>query len=306
MAPIVEAKSLRKCYDQLVAVDDLSFSIERGEVFGFVGPNGAGKTTTIKMLLGLVWPTSGQIKINHFDLHYDFEKAIAKVGAVVEYPAFYPYLSGMDNLNQSCHMYADATRARMHELVSLVGLSDRINDLVRKYSLGMKQRLGICRALIGSPKLLILDEPTNGLDPDGVIEFRQVIKNIVSSENISVMISGHILAELDKLCDRALLINQGQFVRLIDLKKNAGFQLIRIMTDQQEAACQLLTASDVWQVASQDRDSILVRSEPQNVNDLLKMLMDHHIRIKSILTENSHLESDYINLIRARRGDSHD
>jgi ABC-2 type transport system ATP-binding protein len=190
----------------------------------------------------------------------------------------------------------------MKKLIELVGLSDRINDHVRRYSLGMKQRLGICRVLMGCPELLILDEPTNGLDPDGVIEFREIIKILVSEEQISVMISGHILTELDKVCDRALLINQGKSVKLIDLKKKTNDQIIRIVTSQLAATISALSNSADWHIIAQDDASIIIQAKPDCINDLFKLFVDQKITIDSFSTDCGHLETDYINLLRSKKG----
>jgi len=303
---ILEVSNLKKAYGERVVVNDLSFSICRGEVFGFVGPNGAGKTTTMKIILGLVHPSSGEIKINNIKLNEDFESAIAQVGAVIEYPSFYPFLSGLDNLKLTCRMYGDQLNRRMDELISMVGLSSRINDQVCKYSLGMKQRLGICRALIGTPQLLILDEPTNGLDPDGVIEFRKILNDIVSNEHLSVMISGHILSELDKICERALIIDNGKYVSTVDIKKNSIYQVIRIVTEQLDEALTALSLSSSWEVINSDSISISVKIHSKEVQNLIMYLINKSISINSFSAEKEILENAYINLIKSKKEQSNE
>jgi ABC-2 type transport system ATP-binding protein len=210
MNTVLELTNVIKRYDEIIAVNDISFAIQEGTITGFIGPNGAGKTTTIKMIMGLIRPSGGKIRINGHDILEDYEKAAANLAGIVEVPSFYPYLSGYDNLMQSYRIYNNSGKARLHELIGIVGLKSRIHDKVRKYSLGMKQRLGICRALIGTPKILLLDEPINGLDLEGVIEFRDLIRNIVQNGNCSILISSHILSEVEKICEKVILINKGK------------------------------------------------------------------------------------------------
>ena len=302
---IAEVANLSKDYYGCLAVDNLSFSINRAEVLGFVGPNGAGKTTTIKMMLGLVRPSAGQIRLCGTNLQDHFETAISLVGGIVEYPAFYPYMSGYDNLMLASRMQHRSSQSRLENLIDLVGLAGRINDPVRQYSLGMKQRLGICRVLLGCPELLILDEPTNGLDPDGVIEFRDIIKTVVAEEKVSVLISGHILAELDKICDRALLIDQGRLVSTIDLARQNDHELYRISTRQADLVLSLASRSDSWQAAPRQDGSLTINVKTGSFNDLLKQFLHEGIVLDAISTEHGILENDYISLIRSQKDGTH-
>ena len=172
---VLEVEGLKKTIGKREIIKDISFSIEEGEIFGFLGPNGAGKTTTIRMLVGLIKPTAGKISICGYDLKKDTESALKEVGAVVENPELYKYLSGRENLMQLARI-RKIPKEEVNEVIKLVGLENRIDDKVKKYSLGMKQRLGLAASLLSSPKLLILDEPTNGLDPSGIIDFREIVK----------------------------------------------------------------------------------------------------------------------------------
>ena len=205
---VLEVNSLKKKLGKREIIKDISFSIKEGEIFGFLGPNGAGKTTTIRMLVGLIAPNEGDISICGESLLKNKEKALKNVGAVVENPELYKYLSGRENLMQIARIRR-VSKEEVEKLIKLVGLEERINDKVGKYSLGMKQRLGLAAALIGNPKLLILDEPTNGLDPSGILDFREIVKNAAKERGMAVFISSHILSEVQNLCDRVAFINGG-------------------------------------------------------------------------------------------------
>ena len=229
--PIVQIKNLKKKIGKKLIIDDLSFEVRPGEVFGFLGPNGAGKTTTIRMLLGLISITEGEIYINGFSIKKDFEKAIAHVGGIVENPDLYKYLTGYQNLVQYCRMYPDIKKERINEVIKIVGLDKRVNDKVKTYSLGMRQRLGFAQSLLNSPSLLVLDEPTNGLDPAGIHELRSHLRKLAAEENIAVLVSSHLLSEMELMCDRVGIIQNGKLVRienvreLVDEKKNSVVEL---------------------------------------------------------------------------------
>lgn len=210
METILEIKGINKYYGKKHVLKDVSFSLKEGEILGFIGPNGAGKTTTIKLILGLQSMNSGEVFINGFNVKSDFERAISKVGAIVESPDLYMYLSGKKNLQMIANLYPDITKERIDEVVKLVGLEARINDKVSKYSLGMRQRLGIAAALIHSPKLLILDEPTNGLDPEGIKEIRDLMKTLAKKEKMGILISSHNLSELETMVTDVCLIQNGE------------------------------------------------------------------------------------------------
>src|SRR3954452_12044230 len=191
--------NLKKVIGKKEIIKGISFDLKEGEVFGFLGPNGAGKTTTIRMLVGLIKPTSGKIQIGGFNIVDNFEEAMKHLGCIVENPELYPYLSGYDNLLHFARMLDGIGEERIREVTELVGLKDRINDKVKTYSLGMRQRLGIAQALLGRPKVLILDEPTNGLDPAGIREMRQFIRFLAEEEGLSVLASRHLLSEIQLL-----------------------------------------------------------------------------------------------------------
>lgn len=212
MANVLEIKNVSKSFGKKKVLDGISFTVEEGEIFGFLGPNGSGKTTTIKMILGLLNIEEGEILICGSNVSKDFEKAIGNVGGIIENPEMYKNLSGRENLMQYARMHGGITKERIDEVVKTVGLEGRINDKIAKYSLGMRQRLGIAQALLHKPKLLVLDEPTNGLDPDGIKQIRDIFKAITRREGASVLISSHMLAELDLMCDRIAIIDGGKVV----------------------------------------------------------------------------------------------
>ncbi|TRZ35901.1 ABC transporter ATP-binding protein [Niallia circulans] len=208
----LSVKNLTKTIGKRQIIKDISFELKSGEVFGFLGPNGAGKTTTIRMLVGLIKPTSGSIQICGYDVKKDFSKAMERLGCIVENPELYPYLTGWENLQFFARMLKGVDDKRIQEIVELVGLKERIHDKVKTYSLGMRQRLGIGQALLSRPKVLILDEPTNGLDPSGIREMRQFIRFLAKEEGLSVLVSSHLLSEIQLLCDRVSIILSGKII----------------------------------------------------------------------------------------------
>ncbi len=207
-------KGLRKTIGKRTIIKDLNFELKRGEVFGFLGPNGAGKTTTIRMLVGLIKPTAGSIHICGLDIARDFKKAMSHLGCIVENPELYPFLSGMDNLRHFAVMLNGIGQERIDEAVKLVGMQERIHDRVSTYSLGMRQRLGIAQALLGKPDVLILDEPTNGLDPSGIREMRAFIRSLAEQSGLTVLVSSHLLSEIQLMCDRVAIMTKGEIVRV--------------------------------------------------------------------------------------------
>ncbi len=209
---ILEVKSINKKIGKKQILKDISFYINEGDILGFIGPNGAGKTTAIKLILGLQSITSGEIYINGFNVEKNYKKAIAKVGAIVENPDSYMYLTGYDNLKMNARLYKGITKKRIEEVIHLVGLENRINDKVSKYSLGMRQRLGIAIALLHKPNLLVLDEPNNGLDPEGIRELRNLLRKLAREENIAIMIASHNLSEIESLCTTISIINKGEIL----------------------------------------------------------------------------------------------
>ncbi|KAB2338990.1 ABC transporter ATP-binding protein [Cytobacillus depressus] len=212
MGAIVEIQNVSKVIKGRTIIDSLSFNVNKGEVFGFLGPNGAGKTTTIRMIVGLIGMTSGDIKILGHSIKTDFEKAITHVGAIVENPEMYKFMNGYQNLLHYARMSGGISKSKIDETVELVGLTERIHDKVKTYSLGMRQRLGLAQCLLHDPKVLILDEPTNGLDPAGIREIRDHLRMLAREKDMAVIVSSHLLSEMEMMCDRIGIIQKGKLV----------------------------------------------------------------------------------------------
>jgi ABC-2 type transport system ATP-binding protein len=269
---VLSTHRLSKSYGRRPAVRELDLEVRRGEVFGFLGPNGAGKTTTIRMALGLIRPTAGSIEILGRDLQTDGGRVLPKVGALVEAPALYPYLSGRDNLRAFAGVLGGVPGSRLDEVLELVGLAGRQRDKVRSYSLGMKQRLGIATALLNDPELLILDEPANGLDPAGIVEMRDLLRQLAAAGK-TVFISSHVLAEVQQICDRVAIINLGQLARVApvaDLVGGHGEFIVRL---EDTAAALELVRRQAWGASARLEDGTLVTSSPTGRGrDLMQFL----------------------------------
>ncbi len=302
METALKIQHLNKFFGKRQILHDISFETYQGEVFGFLGPNGAGKTTTIKVAVGLLSLDEGDIEIGGVSVKKNFEKAMASVGGIVENPELYKHLTGLQNLRQYARMRGGVDEKRIQEVVALVGLSNRINDKVGKYSLGMRQRLGVAQAILHRPRLLILDEPTNGLDPAGIKELRDILKNLAHEEGIGVLVSSHLMSEMELMCDRVGIIVNG---KLLDVKtveeliSNAQEKTIRYtlrVSDSAKAA--ELLAQQGAQV--QTSDDILAVSVPHEtademVADVIEQLVGGGIRIMNCIPEqNKSLEDVFI------------
>ncbi len=206
---LLEVQNLTKRYGNRTAVDSIGFSMQGGEVVGFLGPNGAGKTTTMRMIAGLIHPSNGKVQLQGQNVP---GPNLREMGAMIEEPSFYPYLNGLENLRYAAKMHGAVGENKIQEVLNMVGLTSRAKDTVRKYSQGMRQRLGLARALLANPKLLLLDEPANGLDPEGVADLRHTIRNL-GQQGVAILLSSHILAEVEKTVDRILIINKGKLLR---------------------------------------------------------------------------------------------
>ncbi|WP_040951724.1 ABC transporter ATP-binding protein [Gorillibacterium massiliense] len=273
--PTVQLIKVTKKIGKKTIIHDLSFEVPKGEVFGFLGPNGAGKTTTIRMMVGLMRITSGDVLIEGHSITKDFEKAIKHVGAIVENPEMYKYLTGYQNLIHFARMSKGVTPERIQEVIHLVGLENRIHEKVKKYSLGMRQRLGVAQALLHRPSLLILDEPTNGLDPAGIRELRDYLRELAQKENISVVVSSHLLSEMELMCDRIGIIQNGKLVdvRLIkDFVSTGEGEAGRVSfeVDSVERALAALSGSDLQAAAVNGGiELVAVREQIAEANVLL-------------------------------------
>lgn len=297
---VLEVKGLKKRLGKREIIKGINFSVKDGEIFGFLGPNGAGKTTTIRMLVGLIAPNEGEIKICGKYVQKEKEEALKNVGAVVENPELYKYLSGRENLMQIARI-RKVSKEEVEELIELVGLKDRIDDKVKKYSLGMKQRLGLAAALIGEPKLLILDEPTNGLDPSGIIDFREVVKKAAKEKGMAVFISSHILSEVQNLCDRVAFTNGGVIKSVEDIHDNTMDteldSLTLIVSSNEEEAVKVLKGIDLVKSASVIDEEIHLIIESGKTSELLGILLNKKIKVEEIFKNRKGLEQRYMELV---------
>ena len=287
---VLSCEGIYKNIHRKPIIKGISFHIEEGEILGFIGPNGAGKTTTIKLIIGLQKLSKGTIKINGFNIERDFEKAIEKVGTIVENPDLYMYLSGYDNLKLVANLYKDVTKSRIDEVVKLVGLENRIKDKVSKYSLGMRQRLGIAQAILHSPNLLILDEPTNGLDPEGMKQVRELIAKLAKEEKMAVMISSHNLAEIENVCNKICILQNGKIVEqsnLEDIKKEVSKGEYVVEVDVPEKANELLEGK------IQDK-KIIVKATKEEIPEVICKLVKNNIKIYSVTENVSSLEEAFL------------
>ncbi|MFD2616457.1 ABC transporter ATP-binding protein [Terrilactibacillus laevilacticus] len=241
--PVIKLEHVSKTIGKKTIIDDLSFDIYGGEVFGFLGPNGAGKTTTIRMIVGLMKLSKGNITIHGHSIKTQYKDAIKHVGAIVENPEMYKYLSGYQNLIHYGRMISGITKERIMEIVEVVGLAERIHDKVKRYSLGMRQRLGLAQGLLHKPSVLILDEPTNGLDPAGIREIRHYIRKLAQEEGIAVIVSSHLLSEMELMCDRIGIIQQGKLVgveTVRDFVQSDETMQVQFTVDQPSKASQII------------------------------------------------------------------
>jgi ABC-2 type transport system ATP-binding protein len=283
-------------------IKDVSFEVYKGEVFGFLGPNGAGKTTTIRMMVGLMGITSGDIFIEGASIKTDYEKAVSHVGAIVENPEMYKFLTGYQNLMQYARMIPGVTEARLAEVIELVGLTDRIKEKVKTYSLGMRQRLGIAQALLHNPKVLILDEPTNGLDPAGIREIRDYLRKLAKDEQMAIVVSSHLLSEMELMCDRIGIIQQGELLDIQSIRDfiQDGVSSYQFTVAPMGEAQQLLEASGL---AVNATDGILqVVLEKERVPEMVASLVENKIAIFEVKEVTKTLEDKFLEKTSQKRG----
>ena len=290
---ILKCESLNKVIKRKQILRDVSFELNEGEILGFIGPNGAGKTTTIKLVLGLQSITKGTVKINGYDIKEDFVKAIEKVGAIVENPDFYMYLSGRKNLELVARMYKGIDSKRIDEVVKLVGLENRINDKVSRYSLGMRQRLGIAQSILNKPKLLILDEPTNGLDPEGIKELRDFLVKLAKEEKMAIFISSHNLAELESFCTKICIIKNGEIIENTSIdeiksKSNGEEKIYSIEINDTK----LLEINEKIDIINNNKFTLSAKKE--NIPAFVEMLVNKGIMVYEIKEEKVSLEDAFL------------
>ncbi len=299
---MIQLNHLCKKFGRRVAVDDLTLSVPAGEIYGLLGHNGAGKSTAIGMMLGQVWPTSGQVRICGHDVTAHRRQALRQVGAIFETPAFYDYLSGWRNLEILSSYTAPPSRARLQEVIQWVGLAGREHSKVRTYSHGMRARLALAQALLPQPALLILDEPSDGLDPEGIHEMRQTILRLHDELGLTILLSSHFLHEVDQLCTRIAVLNQGRMVfegALAETRRRA--QWVRLKVADFSSAAKILRGA---QFITDERDGqFIALHQGVGTDQVVRLLVDRGQRVFEIAPEQETLESFYLSLMKGTQAD---
>ncbi|QOS77417.1 ABC transporter ATP-binding protein [Paenibacillus sp. JNUCC31] len=289
--PVVRLQGVSKIISSRSLVSDLTLDISPGQVFGFLGPNGAGKTTTIRMMVGLMSITKGDIIISGHSVKNEFEQAVAQVGAIVENPEMYKFLSGYQNLVHFARMSPGITKERIAETIERVGLTARIHDKVKTYSLGMRQRLGVAQAILHKPKLLVLDEPTNGLDPQGIRELRDYLRQLCQEEGITVFVSSHLLSEMELMCDTVAIIQNGKLIDVRNLKAEAGADVlaeVAFEVNDAERAAELISEATV------QGNAIVIRLSREQIPDMNARLVSEGFQVYGIRNVTRTLEDQFL------------
>lgn len=297
MNPLLQLKNVRKDIGKKTIIHDLSLEVFPGEVFGFLGPNGAGKTTTIRMIVGLMGITSGDVLINGISIQKDFEKAIQHVGAIVENPEMYKFLTGYQNLLHYARMTKGVTKERIDEVVKLVGLEKRIHDKVKTYSLGMRQRLGLAQALLHKPSLLILDEPTNGLDPAGIREIRDYLRRLAKEEGLGIIVSSHLLSEMEMMCDRFAIIQHGRLVGIESVQElSKQTQKVLLTVEPVEQALNVIKNIYPHMNITPAKQGIEVSIDYEEIPSLNAALVSENIKVYGIQVLTKSLEERFLEM----------
>ena len=291
--PIVQLINLSKMIRGKQLIQKLNLDLYPGQITGFLGPNGAGKTTTIRMMTGLMNATDGQIIIDGQSLQEHYEEAISKVGVIVENPEMYKYLSGYKNLLHFARMHKNVPKERIDEVVQQVGLEKRIHEKVSTYSLGMRQRLGLAQALLHRPKFLILDEPTNGLDPAGIREFRMYLRKIADEEGVSVFVSSHMLSEIELMCDRVAVIQNGQLIDIRDIHNETTslYYIEATPSEDVEPLLQKLNYS-----FTVENNGIVAEVKKENIPALIAQIVAENIQLFAVQPYQKTLEDQFLEM----------
>ncbi|MBY0595241.1 ABC transporter ATP-binding protein [Bacillus bingmayongensis] len=295
---ILKTTGLTKKYRNDYVVHNVDLKIPKGEIYGFLGPNGAGKTTSIRMLLGLIKPTQGKVVIFQQDLAKERLSILSKIGALVENPSYYAHLNALENL-EVYRILRNAPKEKIEEVLQIVGLQHAAKQKVKEYSLGMKQRLGIAIALLGDPQLLILDEPTNGLDPEGIHEIRMLIKQLAKERGITILISSHLLSEIDQMATYVGIIAKGKliFQDKIEILRQHAQHSITLMTDKPNAAWKLILAKGIPSM-QEENQIILSNVSNETIGEIVKILVTHNISVFRIEENKKSLEEIFLQLIK--------
>jgi len=293
---IIEVKNLTRKFGDLVAVDDVSFAVEEGDIFGFLGPNGAGKTTTVRLMLGLIKPSSGKVEIFGHDVSRGLRDILPRVGAMVENPAFYPYLSGRDNMIVMSKAAGLENTNRIEDLLEMVGLLARADDKYETYSLGMKQRLAIAAALLNDPELIILDEPALGLDAAGIRQVRELLRRLKSSGK-TLFVSSHLLHEVEQVCDRVAVIDHGKLVGRGEVR--ALLQLatgLRLRLGERGKAKAILSGVDWITSVTEDGDYLVAEAPHEKAAELNALLAKEGLYLSELTIRSQTLEEYFLSL----------
>jgi ABC-2 type transport system ATP-binding protein len=297
-AAVIEARGLVKTYGSTVAVDHVDLTVRSGEVYGFLGPNGAGKTTTLRMLLGLVRPTSGTATV--LGVAAGTPAALERTGSMIEGPAFYPYLSGRDNLRFVARL-AGVSAGRVDEVLRTVGLAGRGQDTFAKYSLGMKQRLGVAAALLKDPEVVVLDEPTNGLDPAGMRDMRALVVEL-GRQGRTVILSSHLMGEVQEVCDRVAVISEGRIVAESTVEELRGGTSLLVSADPAARAVDVLVASGVTESVRRDGTDLRITAEPQHTAEIVRTLVTAGVDVTRVQRDERQLEDVFFEITDRPRG----
>lgn len=290
---IVQIQNLSKTIGNKKIIKNLNLELYKGQITGFLGPNGAGKTTTIRMMVGLMKPTEGDVLIEGQSVKTDFEESIQKVGVIVENPEMYKYMTGYKNLLHFSRMHKGIPKKRIDEVVRQVGMQNRINEKVGSYSLGMRQRLGLAQALLHNPKFLILDEPTNGLDPAGIREFRLYLQKIARENGVAVFVSSHLLSEIELLCDRIAIIQNGE---LIDIKNVKELQQSRFLIQAEPLELAEEVLNGIGFPVTRHEKGLLVETEAEHIPGAVKMLVTTDVNIFAVQPYKATLEDQFLEM----------
>jgi ABC-2 type transport system ATP-binding protein len=293
---VVETRNLTKRFGKIIAVDELSIEVLRGEVFGFLGPNGSGKSTTMGMILGLIAPTSGSVSVFGLDVTRHLPDILSRTGALTESTGFYPYLSGYENLRYFARITGGISGSRIEEVLEMVDLKSRANDPFSNYSLGMKQRLGLASALLGDPEFIILDEPTNGLDPAGMKEIRELI-TLLGQQGKTVFLNSHLLHEVQQVCDRVAIIKKGRVITQGSVKELLNqTHVLQVKTTQTDDAFNLLSGMDWSKNISRNEERILLEVEPEYAYKVSAVLAEKGIYLTEMKYRENTLEDLFLEL----------
>lgn len=304
MKTVVELKNVTKRISGRTIIDTLSFQVYEGEVFGFLGPNGAGKTTTIRMMVGLMGITEGDITICGASIKSEFEQAVQHIGAIVENPEMYKFLSGYENLVHYARMTNGVTKEKIDEIVKLVGLTSRINDKVKRYSLGMRQRLGIAQALLHDPKILILDEPLNGLDPAGIREMRDYMRSLAKEKQMAIIVSSHQLSEMEMMCDRIGIINKGKLVniQMVHDAEEETEKMFEFEVDDMDRVRKIIESIKTDVFVEQSEQTIVCRLKKEQIPAIIKTLVEQEVQIFTVKEVTRTLEDRFLEITAEKEG----